>query len=378
MENQDNYNPLASPVIEKSYSTGSLPTGQQERIIPEATYTPPPPDMNPIPQKEPSKATEQKPAAPKAPFNPDIAQLSEGDKNEAAAHLAVTVVNMYEIATNACNRLLLIPERKIRKMQMEGEIDLTVPIPYNKSQFIPLQEFIEEYNITAADTMTVDDDFKKEVIPVLTRVLQKRGHGMTDEQKLAYLFVTHAGQNGFRFLEMKAQTKQIMEFAREQTIAGRSRPIAPVINMNQVRHEEAMHNTQFQSPNQPAHEGSIGEQPPPPPPPPQTLQEKIMQEHTAKMHGDTASGMGVNVNPNHNGINQQTGLPQFGDTKVLTTIAQAQEQEAKEKQRIEKNRKILDGRVPKRKRIPTKSKKPLVPTAAPVKKANGRPRKDSK
>lgn len=366
------YNPLAEPVLEKSYSNGPLPIGGQapERVIPEATFTPPPPDMQTIPQRESTKA-DQKPAQPKPPFNPDIAQLSDPDKNAAAGHLATTVVNMYEMLTNLGNRMLVIPERKLRKMQMEGEIDMTVPVPYTKTQFIPLSEFIDEYNTTAADTMTVDDEFKKEVVPLLTEVLQKRGHGMTTEQKLLFLFCSHAGQNGFRFFEMRAQSKQILDFAKEESINRRSRPLAPVVPMSQIRAEESQQN------QPPSMQGSPGEQMPATPVQAQTLQERIMQEHTAKMHGDQSNGMGVNVNPGTPGINTETGLPKFGDQSVLTTIEKLQADEVKQKLKAEKNRRILDGRLPAKKRIPTKSKKTGVVPGPVVKKSPGRPRKDA-
>jgi uncharacterized protein (TIGR02145 family) len=43
------------------------------------------------------------------------------------------------------------------------------------------------WNEQNKDALTVSKEFKKEVTPVLTRVLEKRGAGLTDEQYLGYL-----------------------------------------------------------------------------------------------------------------------------------------------------------------------------------------------
>jgi hypothetical protein len=66
-------------------------------------------------------------------------------------------------------------------------IDLSIPIPYEYGKTITAGEFLQDFNEQNKDALTVSKEFKKEVTPVLTRVLEKRGAGLTDEQYLGYL-----------------------------------------------------------------------------------------------------------------------------------------------------------------------------------------------
>lgn len=307
------FNPLAEAVSEKTYTnsaSGGISQTDLMQDIGEPSFQPPPLDVNDIPRKESNKKPEQKQA-----FNPDMQHLSDSERNSSAAQMANFMITMYEKAHGFANEMLKIPEKKINKMQMEGTIDLDIPVPYEMGKFVPLGEFITEYNGQVAGVLVVEEEFKKNVIPPLTRVLSKRGHGMTDEQYLIFMFGQDLVTKGFQFAQFKSQTKQILTFATEQTAIGRQRPMQPMMQP-------------IQTVNQPAYQEQPQQQHMAPVVP---LQERVMQNHHAAIRpaGEVAP------------TGAASGLPNFGDVGNLTTMDRIFEEELKEKEKKERVRKRL-------------------------------------
>jgi hypothetical protein len=188
-----NYNPFMEQVSEKPYSTMNVGVTQEQLTgaIPEPVFTPYTIDSNENPYNmlggdgQPSNNSGQRSAPP--PFNPSMNNIPDGDKKMGAQHMAKLLVDGYEQLHVFGNKALQVPERKIRKMEKEGVIDLTIPIPYEYGKTITAGEFLQDFNEQNKDALTVSKEFKKEVTPVLTRVLEKRGAGLTDEQYLGYL-----------------------------------------------------------------------------------------------------------------------------------------------------------------------------------------------
>ncbi len=188
-----NYNPFLQSVNEKPYSQMNVGVTQEQlnAAIPEPTFSPHTIDSNENPYNMlngdgiPSGG-----GAPKresAPFNPMMNDVPDGDKKMGAQHMAKLLVDGYEQLHVFGNKALQVPERKIRKLEKEGLIDLSIPIPYEYGKTITAGEFLQDFNEQNKDDLTVSKEFKKEVTPVLTRVLEKRGAGLTDEQYLGYL-----------------------------------------------------------------------------------------------------------------------------------------------------------------------------------------------
>jgi hypothetical protein len=188
-----NYNPFMQQVSEKPYSAMNVGVTQEQLTgaIPEPTFTPFTIDSNENPYNmlggdgQPSNNSGQ--TNPPPPFNPSMNNIPDGDKKMGAQHMAKLLVDGYEQLHVFGNKALQVPERKIRKMEKEGVIDLTIPIPYEYGKTITAGEFLQDFNEQNKDALTVSKEFKKEVTPVLTRVLEKRGAGLTDEQYLGYL-----------------------------------------------------------------------------------------------------------------------------------------------------------------------------------------------
>lgn len=149
--------------------------------------------------------------------NPSMNSLPDADKKLGAEHMAKLIVDGYEQLHTFANKGLQVPERKIRKLVAEGEIDLSVEIPYDYGKTITAGEFFQEFNEQNKDTLTVSKEFKKEVTPVLTRVLQKRGAGVTDEQYLIYLFGKDILVKGVIFSQIRGTMNDMINVIKDYT-----------------------------------------------------------------------------------------------------------------------------------------------------------------
>jgi hypothetical protein len=219
----DDYNPLDEAVNEKPYSQPNFSASGDtlNQSIPEPTYTPPPIG------KENAYKDINKENAGAGGFssgqtvNPSLNEVPNEDKKMAAKHLTNLIMDAYEQIHVFANYSLKFPERKINKLVQDGEIDLNAPIVYDYGSTITGGDFIKEFNDQTKDTLKVTDEFKKDVKPVLQRVLEKRGAGLTDEQYLIYAFGKDAALKGVTFFQIKQQMKDVIETMKEHTQAYR-------------------------------------------------------------------------------------------------------------------------------------------------------------
>jgi len=221
---EKNYNPFLQNVNEKPYTSLSVGVSQEQMVnaIPEPAFTPQSIDSSENPYANlsgdaPSGGGDRK----SAPFNPAMNDIPDADKSLGAEHLTNLILDGYEQLHVFGNQMLQFPERKIRKLVSEGEIDLSIPIPYEMDKTITAGEFIQEFNEQNKDTLSVSKEFKKDVKPVLKRVLEKRGAGITDEQYLAYAFGKDIIVKGVIIAQMRGTMNDMIQVIKEQTIAFR-------------------------------------------------------------------------------------------------------------------------------------------------------------
>jgi hypothetical protein len=218
------YNPFIDVVNEKPYTQMNVNVGANQigASIPEPVFSANTISSNENPYRMlnddfgSSLGAAQK---PNAPINPAMNNLPDSDTKLGAEHMAKLIVDGYEQLHLFANKGLQIPERKLRKLEAEGEIDLSVEIPYDYGKSITAGDFIKEFNEQNKDTLTVTKEFKKEVTPVLTRVLQKRGAGVTDEQYLMYLFGKDILVKGVIFSQIKGTANDMIGVIKDYTLA---------------------------------------------------------------------------------------------------------------------------------------------------------------
>ena len=158
---------------------------------------------------------EEKTTKPKEPFNPQVKDMSKKDKQMASKRVADMCMTAYKWVNKFADSQLQFDERKIAKMEMDGQIDLSVEIPISATVSMSAGEFIQEYNEQSKNTIVVTKEFEDEVMPVLIDVLEEEGITMTKKQELAYLIgkdVAVKGFMGYQNYKVKKDTlKMLME-----------------------------------------------------------------------------------------------------------------------------------------------------------------------
>lgn len=203
------FNPLDEAVNEKSYSNANVNVDGMNFTSPidEPTFTPPPIQKKVI-QQEQNK---------RDPINPEMNNLGKKDTQMAASHMASLIMNGYEWMHELANKGLQVSEKRLSRLQSEGEINLNAMIDYDYGKKIRAGEFFQEYNLQASRTLKVSQEFKDEATPLLEKVLAKRGVGLTDEQMLMFVFGKDIAAKSMMFFQMKSQLNYMIQSIKEST-----------------------------------------------------------------------------------------------------------------------------------------------------------------
>ena len=210
------FNPLDEAVNEKGYTRANVSASDSDlnKPIDEPRFSAPP-----VNKKNPQHFEDEAAKSKKEPINPEMKNMPKKETEMAAAQMAKLILQGYEWAHKLANKGLQISDRKIKKLQSEGEINLSALITYDYSKSdITAGEFIKEYNSQVENVLTVSDEFKEEVTPVLERVLSKRGIGLTDEQYLMYLFGQDLAGKTMIFVQQKQQVNYMIEVIKEASV----------------------------------------------------------------------------------------------------------------------------------------------------------------
>ena len=213
------FNPLDEAVNVKPYTTPNVNTSGINFNIPieEPRFNPPPIEK---------AKTEEKKSNPE-PLNPDLKNLNKKDTEMAASAMAKIFIQGYEWINDLANKGLQISEKKLNKLQAQGEINLNAMIDYDYGKKIRAGDFFIEWNEQVKTTFVVSQEFKDEVTPILERILAKRGIGMTDEQLLMFIIGNDLATKGMIFVQMKNQTNLMISSIKDATMtASSSRPQA--------------------------------------------------------------------------------------------------------------------------------------------------------
>jgi len=218
------YNPLLDNVNEKAYSSQGI-TASQEQLtyaIPEPMYQPQSVGGRENPYKTIQNGGSMSSGGadrPEESINPSMNPLAEAEKKEGAKHMAKLIIDGYETAHTFANTMLQFSPKQLRKLEADGEIDLSIQIPDGYGNTVTSGAFIEEFNEQSKDTLSVSPAFKKEVTPILERVLAKRGAGLTDEQMLIYLFGKDIAVKGVIVYQMRSTMTEMIDIIKQQTEA---------------------------------------------------------------------------------------------------------------------------------------------------------------
>jgi len=208
----DDFSPLDAPVKQRAYT--------QHKIYADSDVVP---DLEEPSFQAPNfsdfdEASPEAEKEPEKPFNEAYSELDGKEKTMGAEMMAEMTLDIYEKGCGFLGKLPEISEEKLDKLIAEGEIDGDIQLP-TESGNLGVKEFAVEYNGSIKEAFEVSDDFKEKVRPPLIRVLKKRGIGMTDEQLLAYYFVTDLGTKTAQAFMLRKTANNILDSLKENTMA---------------------------------------------------------------------------------------------------------------------------------------------------------------
>jgi hypothetical protein len=233
----DDFSPLEAPVKQRSYTQHKIYADSEVVAdLEEPTFQAPNfsdfDEASPEEEKEPAK-----------PFNEAYSELDGKEKTMGAEMMAEMTLDIYEKGCGFLGKLPEISESKLDQLIAEGEIDPDIQLP-TESGNIGVKDFAVEYNSSIKDAFEVSEDFKNNVRPPLIRVFKKRGIGMTDEQLLAYYFVTDLGTKTAQAFMLRKTAKNILDSLKENTNAIResqtTRPNNPTPTPTTPKKEESI------------------------------------------------------------------------------------------------------------------------------------------
>jgi len=313
----DDFSPLDAPVKQRSYTQHKIYSDSD--VVPdleEPTFQAPNfsdfDEASPEEEKEPAK-----------PFNEAYSELDGKEKTMGAEMMAEMTLDIYEKGCGFLGKLPEISESKLDQLIAEGEIDPDIQLP-TESGNIGVKDFAVEYNSSIKDAFEVSEDFKNNVRPPLIRVFKKRGIGMTDEQLLAYYFVTDLGTKTAQAFMLRKTAKNILDSLKENTNAIResqtARPSTPTPTPTAPKKEESV---DYYEEVSEVEERVIRQ---PKSKPKTNLEEQIQyfEPEEDSVFANLSEGVGFKeeyVAP--------SGMPQFGDKDMLSRLEKLSEEPTK-------------------------------------------------
>lgn len=215
----DAYNPLDEPVKERAYTKGNVSADDRltTEEIPEPSFEPP--SLEELQSRSDRKVEEQEQEGqeqeePKteSSFNPKVEELPKKDQQRATEIAVDTVLDGYAKMKKWGGRLAGIPEKKYKKLIEQGKINPAAVMVINEQgDRASIDAYKQAYNEQMSDSIQLNPEFREEVRPVMIRVFQKRGIGMTDEQFLMYMFAQDLAVTGYSILQLKKQSNLVLQ-----------------------------------------------------------------------------------------------------------------------------------------------------------------------
>ena len=113
-------------------------------------------------------------------------------------------------------------------MQTETKIDLQYGGSPSPQEAVGVVDFVQSYNLRRLMKM-ISDEFKESVKEPMTRVFEKKGLGMTDEQFLLVMFGKDIITKTATTLALKKQLARTLELVHEQYKETGSPPPPPPV-----------------------------------------------------------------------------------------------------------------------------------------------------
>ena len=223
-----NYNPLADNVEEKEYQKVSLEGASRLPDIEEPVFTAP--TLEDIrPDMFDGGGEDEDEIFGKEKLN----DLPKGDKKKAAKQMEEMVLEGYSSICSFTGGFANMNEGQLLQMQTEGKIDLRMSVPVSPTEQVGVVGFVESFNTQIDEAMEVTDEFKDSVRDPMTRIFEKKGVGMTDEQLLLVMFGKDIITKTATTIALKKQLSRTLELIHDQYKQAGSPPPPPPVQTPQ-------------------------------------------------------------------------------------------------------------------------------------------------
>ena len=172
----------------------------------------------------------------KSSANPYTENLDKKDQRKASAALVEALLDGYSQLNKFGNKLVQFNPEKIQGMMRSGEIDPDLTIPIN-GRNIGILDYVNAYNEETSTVISVDDDFKDKVRPLLIEEFMERNIGMTRLQLIGYYFGTDLLTKGTLIYSLRKQNQSVLDSLVE--ISNNTRP-APTPQASRVQQSETI------------------------------------------------------------------------------------------------------------------------------------------
>ncbi len=150
---------------------------------------------------------------PQSPINPQMRDMKPKDKRDAAERMADTILDGYGWLKGLSNQLLQISETKVKKLQVQGKINITLILPMAADvhgRRLSIAEYIQLFNEQNQDTLRFEPEDREAIRPVMVQFFAEQGIGMTVRDELIYLGIKELATWGIGlFMGLKAKRDMI-------------------------------------------------------------------------------------------------------------------------------------------------------------------------
>jgi len=149
--------------------------------------------------------------------NPALNELDEREKKIACEQMVDACLDTYETLWSLAGNLVKVSDKRIKSLVKEGKLDPQQLIPIDdRGTRVTSIEFIQSFNAQVPDAVEPDPAFRKKVSAPLTRIFQKRGWGMSDEQTVLFAVIKDSATKGMSAWALKKSINEVLERLEEE------------------------------------------------------------------------------------------------------------------------------------------------------------------
>ena len=234
----ENFNPLSDSVEQREYSSPKIAQGVTDEIDEPQFHQPSYQELSGEQNAEESGAGQWNPITD---GNPVMEDLPQGEKKAAVKTMVNAVLDAYDGLHLVAQRVVQYPEENIHRLHQEGEINKFQRIPVGPGgSDVNVLELTESFNQQASEALQPSEEFREKVTPPMTRVFEKKGWGMTDEQALLLYFGQDIAQKAIIVASLRSQMNQIIDAGRVNKPQSKQEEAGPISDEAVQMEEEMM------------------------------------------------------------------------------------------------------------------------------------------